>query len=108
MGVYRRHRHRIGAWPLRRAGGTAFLSPVRKMRRRLPGRMLEPDIRRRQAAGWETCLSALSQKKGELTGEEARLLREYGVAWGCDACQEACPLNRNVRIDPHSWLRRAV
>ena len=52
--------------------------------------------------GRETCLSALSQKKGELTGEEARLLREYGVAWGCDACQEACPLNRNVRIDPHS------
>ncbi len=52
-------------------------------------------------SGRATCLSALSQKKGELTEEEARLLRENGVAWGCDACQESCPLNRNVRIAPH-------
>ena len=37
------------------------------------------------------CLSALSQKKGELTPEEQRLIRKYGSAWGCDICQEVCP-----------------
>ena len=52
-------------------------------------------------AGRETCLSAITQKKGELTQAEARLLQHSGMAWGCDACQEACPLNRDARIDPH-------
>ncbi len=53
------------------------------------------------AGGRETCLSAVTQKKGTLTPEEARLLREAGTAWGCDRCQEVCPLNNNARIDPH-------
>ena len=38
-----------------------------------------------------TCLSALTQKKGELTNEEEATLRRYGSAWGCDLCQEICP-----------------
>ena len=37
------------------------------------------------------CLSALTQKKGELTAEEEAYLLEYGSAWGCDLCQEVCP-----------------
>ena len=37
------------------------------------------------------CLSALTQKKGELTEEEAMLLKSCGSAWGCDACQAVCP-----------------
>ena len=53
------------------------------------------------SAGRETCLSAITQKKGELTPGEADRIRRSGMAWGCDFCQEACPLNRNVRIAPH-------
>ena len=38
-----------------------------------------------------TCLSALTQKKGDLTAEEEQIIRNYGSAWGCDICQEVCP-----------------
>lgn len=37
------------------------------------------------------CLSALTQKKGELTENEEKAIIKYGTAWGCDICQEACP-----------------
>lgn len=42
--------------------------------------------------GRGTCLSAISQKKGELSPEEADALRAARYAWGCDACQDACPM----------------
>ena len=37
------------------------------------------------------CLSALTQKKGELSKDEIDTIIKYGSAWGCDICQEACP-----------------
>lgn len=37
------------------------------------------------------CLSALTQKKGELSDGERQRLREHPLIWGCDTCQEACP-----------------
>ena len=43
------------------------------------------------------CLSALSQKKGELSEEEQRLLFSTNTVWGCDRCQECCPYNQRAR-----------
>ena len=43
------------------------------------------------AANYGVCLSALTQKKGELKPQEQELLRQYATAWGCDICQEVCP-----------------
>ena len=37
------------------------------------------------------CLSAITQKKGALSEEEAALMRRVGTAWGCDECQKVCP-----------------
>ena len=37
------------------------------------------------------CLSALTQKKGELNADEIDAIRSSGCAWGCDICQEVCP-----------------
>ena len=37
------------------------------------------------------CLSAVTQKKGELSEVEKRYIIKYGSAWGCDICQEVCP-----------------
>lgn len=54
------------------------------------------------------CLSDISQRKGELTEEEKALLRKGGLVWGCDVCQEVCPMNvdaADTYIEP--FLARA-
>ena len=42
------------------------------------------------------CLSEITQKKGELSEEEIRLMKECGCVWGCDICQDVCPMNKNA------------
>ena len=37
------------------------------------------------------CLSAITQKKGELTEAETDAMIKYNTAWGCDICQRVCP-----------------
>jgi len=43
-----------------------------------------------------TCVSAISQKKGELSEKEASLLCKQSLIWGCDTCQLVCPMNQRV------------
>ncbi len=38
------------------------------------------------------CLSAVTQKKGELSEKEKEYIIKYKSAWGCDICQLVCPL----------------
>ncbi len=54
----------------------------------------------------DTCVSALTQKKGALTTEEETLIRKSGSRWGCDACQECCPMNAGKRVSPHRCFDR--
>ena len=44
----------------------------------------------------ELCLSALTQKKGDLTEEEADIIQRHRTVWGCDLCQEVCPHTRSA------------
>lgn len=37
------------------------------------------------------CLSARTQKKGELSADDLTLMRRFDTVWGCDICQRACP-----------------
>ena len=48
----------------------------------------------------EKCLSAVTQKKSGLTEEEAELIEKSGCAWGCDVCQNVCPMNIEAEISP--------
>ena len=52
------------------------------------------------------CLSAITQRKGELTEEEKALMIRYNTAWGCDLCQSVCPYNREPKVTPIEFFRR--
>ncbi len=40
----------------------------------------------------DSCLSGINQKK-QVTPEEAAFIAACGYVWGCDECQNVCPLN---------------
>ena len=42
------------------------------------------------------CLSALTQKKGELSDDEIKAIKSHKTAWGCDKCQEVCPYTKKA------------
>ena len=46
------------------------------------------------------CLSAVTQKKGDLTDEEKEYILQYGSAWGCDICADVCPLSKKAEATP--------
>ena len=39
------------------------------------------------------CVSALTQKKGDLSDTERAMIKRGRSAWGCDVCAEVCPMN---------------
>ena len=54
----------------------------------------------------DDCLSAITQRKGELTESEIDMMRKYNTVWGCDLCQSACPYNRKPIITPIGFFHR--
>lgn len=74
--------------------------------RRCPANALQSGGRIGPDAG--RCLSALTQKKGELTQEQAALLHKGGSVWGCDICQEVCPMNRGISDTALPQFRREL
>ncbi len=51
------------------------------------------------------CLSAITQRKGELTEAECALMRENNTAWGCDICQSVCPHNTDPETTPLEFFK---
>ncbi|MBQ3075228.1 MAG: epoxyqueuosine reductase [Clostridia bacterium] len=47
----------------------------------------------------ERCLSLISQKKNR-TPEEDALLEAADCKWGCDLCQNVCPMNQKAALTP--------
>lgn len=48
----------------------------------------------------ELCRSAISQLKREPSDFERGEIRAGGLAWGCDICADACPLNKSLPKSP--------
>ena len=46
------------------------------------------------------CMSDITQRKGELTLENIGEIKKNGCIWGCDICQDVCPMNKNIRTTP--------
>lgn len=45
------------------------------------------------------CLSGISQKKSDLSVYETAMIKAAGCAWGCDICQDVCPMNHGIHAD---------
>lgn len=54
------------------------------------------------------CLSAITQKKGELSEGEIALMLENNTIWGCDACQNACPYTKNASYTPIEFFKNGI
>lgn len=46
----------------------------------------------------QSCLSEITQKKSELTKSEKETIELSGCAWGCDVCQDVCPMNVHAGV----------
>ncbi|MCX7614503.1 MAG: DUF1730 domain-containing protein [Clostridiales bacterium] len=46
------------------------------------------------------CISAITQKKGDLTDKEIEYLKMGNSIWGCDLCINACPENKGSTPNP--------
>lgn len=44
------------------------------------------------------CVSALTQKKGDLSDAEKDIIKKGKSAWGCDVCAEVCPMNERPSV----------
>ncbi len=43
------------------------------------------------------CASYITQKKGELSAEQAEIVQKAASAYGCDICQRVCPANTDIK-----------
>ncbi|MBQ8637328.1 MAG: tRNA epoxyqueuosine(34) reductase QueG [Clostridia bacterium] len=44
------------------------------------------------------CASYITQKKGDLTDSEKKIIKKSGSVWGCDICQTVCPHNKTAKL----------
>ena len=54
------------------------------------------------------CLSAITQKKGELNDDEIAMMLNSCVIWGCDICQNVCPYTKNASFTPIEYFNDDV
>ena len=53
------------------------------------------------------CVSFINQKK-KLDEGDLEIIKESGLVWGCDVCQEACPENKNPEETEIEYFREKL
>jgi len=53
------------------------------------------------------CLSAVSQNKRK-TPEDIEIIKNHSVIWGCDVCQDVCPMNKDVKDTDIPFFRQDI
>ncbi|MEG2003559.1 MAG: DUF1730 domain-containing protein [Clostridia bacterium] len=56
---------------------------------------------------YQKCLSYLSQKK-QRTEDDFELLKKNNVIWGCDICQNVCPMNQDKEFTNDPYFKNSV
>lgn len=54
---------------------------------------------------FEGCVSHINQKKN-ITPDEEDVIRRSAVKWGCDICQDACPMNLKSSDTPIDFFKK--
>ena len=57
------------------------------------------------AYNFVTCKSYLTQKKGDLTSQEQKIVAKTPYIFGCDECQRVCPHNKDIPVTPLADFR---
>lgn len=55
----------------------------------------------------EYCLSELNQRKN-VTDGELEIIKSKIIRWGCDECQEICPMNKNAQTTPVKFFHEEI
>lgn len=54
------------------------------------------------------CLSAITQKKGELDDGEIKMMLDNNTVWGCDVCQNACPYTKKAKFSDIAFFKKGA
>ena len=54
------------------------------------------------------CLSAITQKKGDLSTHDIEMMLENNTIWGCDICQNVCPYTKGASFTPIEYFKADV
>lgn len=52
------------------------------------------------------CFSDITQRKNSLPEDLREYIEKSGCVWGCDICQDVCPMNKNLPLTPIEEFRK--